>query len=41
MNNEWIVNIYTGNSINSNGNIVAAGDPKIHKQLLKLIQKVK
>ena len=28
-------------NINSDGKIVAAGDPKIHKQLLKIIQKVK
>ena len=28
-------------NLNSDGRIVAAGDPKIHKQLLKIIQKIK
>ena len=34
---------WNGNDLNldSDGRILAAGDPKIHKQLLKIIQKIK
>ena len=34
---------WNGNDLNldSDGRILASGDPKIHKQLLKIIQKIK